>query len=632
MVNITWQETIYSSGTDEFILPCNPRFGKEITFRIKVFKENPIVSIFLCFAPDGEELTVEMQKNEGEGFFTYYSVQYRIKTKILSYRFMILTRDTQYWYNAGGLVNFLPNDQKNFKLILDFDDPEWVKKSVFYQIFPDRFFDGNPMNNVQSGEYSYRGRTSKSRNWGELPHASSSSYSHVDFYGGDLEGILQKIPYLLSLGINALYLNPIFTSQSNHKYDTVNYKEIDPHFGGEEAFISLIHALHDQGIRIILDGVFNHTGNEHQWFKTAQAENESKYVDFYTFYEHPDNYLSWFGHKSLPKLNYHSSDLCDEIYRSDDSIIQYWLKEPYNIDGWRIDVANMLARQDDYEIFKQIWEEFRKSAKGVNTSCYLLGEHFFDPSPLLNGTRLDAVMNYRGFYQPVLKWLLQIEEIGVVSKGKFYRQQLETDFTTDMLNQQMFEFRSLLPFQLQLLQFNLLTSHDIPRFNTLANNNLKKIQMGLVFLFTYIGVPSIYYGDEIGLEGGRDPDCRRCMIWDEGKWNKALHDLYRRLIQIRKFATALEKGSFRTIYLSEDLLCFVREYRDEVVITILNNGSASKLVNIPFWKIGLMNINLYALLNSSVVQISEGILSLQIPEHSSEIYSTNQELRDIHLV
>ncbi len=625
MAHIAWQETVHSDGTDEYLFPSNPRVGDEVTFKIRVYNVNPIRAIYLCFAPEGEELTLKLEEKETDSFFTYYKICHKIKTKSLSYRFMIITSEVQYWYTSAGMFSYLPTDQTNFKLLLDFDDPEWVKKSVFYQIFPDRFFDGDPDNNVQSGEYTYRGRTSVARKWGELPQTSNSTYSHVDFYGGDLEGIMQKIPYLVSLGINALYLNPIFTSLSNHKYDTINYKEIDPHFGGEKAFLKLVRALHSQEVKIILDGVFNHTGDQHTWFKAAYTNKESKFTNFYTFNEHPNDYVAWFGHKSLPKLNYSNADLCNEIYRDDNSIAQYWLKEPYNIDGWRIDVANMLARQDDYEIFKQIWEEFRRSVKKVKASCYLLGEHFFDPTPLLNGSRLDAVMNYRGFYQPVLKWLLQSEEIGVITGSRFHRQQLHTFFSTEMMNRQMKDFRSVLPFQLQLLQFNLLSSHDVPRFNTLADNDKRIIQMGLIFLFTYIGVPSIYYGDEIGLEGGRDPDCRRCMIWNESKWNKPLLEFYKTLIRLRKNSVALEKGSFRTIYLEDDVICYIRQYQNEVIATVINNGDSPVKVEIPFWKVGMMDEKMYTLLESTNLQIEDGVLTIFLSKYSGEIIKNYQK-------
>ncbi|MHA2169868.1 MAG: maltodextrin glucosidase [Candidatus Kariarchaeaceae archaeon] len=623
MNDINWKETVHSDGTSEFISPSNPNIGDKIIFRIKIYKHNPLKTVYLVIAPEGEELVLQMEKRRTDSFFTYYEIDWRVESKLLSYRFMLLSEKKQYWFNARGLVSFVPSDHFNFKLILNFENPIWIPQSIFYQIFPDRFFDGNPSINVKTDEYTYRGRSTVARTWGELPNISSKTYSHVDFYGGDLRGIYEKIPYLLSLGINALYLNPIFTSYSNHKYDTVDFKEIDPHFGNNIEFSKLVQELHQQGIRIILDGVFNHTGSHHTWFKSAQADPHSKYVNYYTFWEHPNNYLSWFGHKSLPKLNYMSQDLKKEIYDDEDSVAQYWLKEPYNVDGWRIDVANMLARQQDYQIFNKIWEELRIAVKSVNPACYLMGEHFFDPTPLLNGTRLDAVMNYRGFYNPVLKWILQTDKIGIITEKQYKRREIKAKFSSETLHRQMLEFRAVLPFQLQLLQFNLLTSHDVPRLMTLMQNDLSRVKLAVIFLFTYIGVPSIYYGDEIGMEGKRDPDCRRCMIWDESKWNSELLLFYKTLIQIRRSSQALQQGSFREIFIQDLIYCFIRQYKEDLVLVVLNNSDEEKLIEIPVWKLGLLSGVFSSLLDDAKIEIQNGSIKILISSKSGNIYSND---------
>ncbi|MHA1215571.1 MAG: maltodextrin glucosidase [Candidatus Hodarchaeales archaeon] len=621
---VNWQETIHSDGSEEFISPGNPQIGDLIKIRIRMFKNSPIKDIFLCIAPEGEEINLKMEVDEETDFFRYFAVNVRIESKIFHYQFIVQTENRVYWYTSLGLSPYPQVSSKSFKIIANFEEPSWVKRSIFYQIFPDRFYDGDPSNNVKTGEYTYRGQTTVARKWGENPK-SDKGYSHVDFYGGDLAGIRKKISYLKELGVNALYLNPIFKSYSNHKYDVVSFKTIDEHLGTNEGFAELVKELHSNDIKIILDGVFNHTGVEHDWFIKAKRNPNSQYAGYYTFHDHPEKYVSWLGYKILPKLNYQDEGLKKEIYKKTDSVVQFWLKPPYLVDGWRVDVANMLSRQGDFQNHLTIWQEIRAAVKNCNSEVYLMGEHFFDATELLDGTRLDGVMNYRGFYQPVTKWLLKKETIGIIDEKKFSRKTLNIEFSAFDLHQQLSEYLAIVPFQIQLLQYNLLNSHDLPRFITLANNNMKILELGLFLLFTYIGVPSIYYGDEIGLEGGRDPDCRRCMIWDESQWNHKIRELYKKLIKIRRSFKSLQEGSYKVLLVDNELFCFVRFLKDEFVLAIMNNNRQSQSVKIPLWKVGFMTGRVINLISEKEYEANEGFLEIAAESYQGLLLS-NQYL------
>ncbi len=621
---IDWKETLVTSGTDDFIKPNYPKIGSQVTIKLKVFKDNPIEHIFIRIAPNGEEINIDLHKSFEDSFFTTFEVSFVIVTRETHYRFGISTDTDFYWLNAENkLKRSYPSDLFDFKLLADFDDPEWVKEAIFYQIFPDRFFDGDPSNNVKTDEYEWHGKKSVARKWNDY-HRNPHDYPSLDFYGGDLEGIKQKIPYLKELGISAIYLNPIFHAPSNHKYDIMDYKSVDKHFGTNKEFAEVVNQLHKNGIKIILDGIFNHTGEGHRWFNRlnifsdrngAFNTQDSPFYDFYTFYDWPEDYHSWMGHKSLPKLNYNSDKLRQEIYKNDDSVIKYWLSAPYNIDGWRIDVANMLGRQNESQLYEEIWDELRSELKKCRSDAYLMGETFFDGTPLLDGKKLDAVMNYQAFNFPLLKWLTKKEVIYITENQSKKRVIKNIVFTVQDFREQLAHFRSITAFQLQLLSFNLLGSHDVPRFLTRLENNVAKFKLANIFLFTYIGVPSIYYGDEIGMQGSFDPDNRRPMIWNQEEWNQDIFQFLKILIKLRNSYSELKKGSFQELYYQDELFSYVRQLDENFTIVILNNNNKPISCSIPLWKIGLMDGKVQDYLSTQQFEVQNGMIQLNLKEY-----------------
>lgn len=625
-----WKETIITGGSEDFLNPSNPRIGSAIIIKLKVSKDNPIEHIFLRIAPNGEEINHEMKKSNEDDFFVWYQVSITIITKITLYRFSIITPEQIYWLNSKlKLLKTTPSDTYDFKLLADFEDPAWIKDSIFYQIFPDRFLDGDPSNNVKTGEYSWYGNQSVARKWDDY-EKKQGDYPSLEFYGGDLEGIRQKIPYLKELGINSIYLNPIFHAPSNHKYDIMDYKTIDKHFGSNEEFARLVEELHTNGIKIILDAILNHTGEGHVWFNKLNVFKEqngaynkpnSPYHDFYTFNEWPEDYVSWLGHKSLPKLNYKSEKLREEVYKNDDSVIKYWLTKPYNIDGWRIDVANMLARQDETQLHLNVWEELRIEMKKCKPDAYLMGETFFDPAILLDGTKLDAVMNYQGFTFPLVKWLTKKEIFYIKVNNKIERKIYPVNYTAKDMKKQLVNFRAILPYQIQLLNFNLLSSHDVPRFLTRLEGNISLYKIAIIFLFTYIGVPSIYYGDEIGMQGSFDPDNRKPMIWKQEKWNMELVNFYKSMIALRKSKEELKKGLIKEIFCRDEIFSYSRILKNKRTLIILNNSAVEQKISVPVWKIGFQNQNLIEYLTKKVVKVKNGTIELEVRNYECLILS-----------
>lgn len=620
-----WKETVFSDSSMTYFSPENPSVGDEVTIRLQMLASAPVEEVELRIAPEGEEKLVPMTKSRKIGLLQQFEVKTIVPSHLFHYRFYIYSGGREYWYCGKGLVSYEPLDLFDFKVVAGFEDPSWVKSSVFYQIFPDRFHNGNPDNPAKKATEDPRGRVINHREWGSSPleFLSPSHYPSTDYYGGDLEGIRQKIPYLVDLGITALYLNPIFWASTNHKYDTTDYRTIDPMFGSEEEFIQLVKELHQAGIRIILDGVFNHTGVTHRWFNQhnlfsepgAYNDEHSPFFEYYMFNNHPEDYVAWEGIKNLPKLNYQSSKLRDEIY-GPNGVVRHWLRAPYNIDGWRMDVANMLARQGAFQDYLTIWADLRAGMKEERPEAYLMGEHFFDGTNLLQGLHLDGVMNYRGFTMPLIRWLTETELwVELDRRGQVVVKRRTTLFETADFLQQLEVFRSTVPFQTQLLNFNLLDSHDTPRFLSLVGGDVNRFKVAIILLFTYIGVPSVYYGDEVGLEGLGDPDCRRTMMWDEDHWEKSIQDLYKKLITLRKNMAELQVGSIRFLTHTENAIAFARILEDQFSLVVVNRGKEPEDLAVPLWKLGFSTITLQNILGEGTFSCRGGLLTLTLPPY-----------------
>jgi alpha-glucosidase len=528
---------------------------ESLLLRLRTSLGAPIKQVFLRCAPDGEQqmLEVEPAPPRAGWHCQWWEISLKLHSPALSYRFFLITDKGCYWLTAVGLLRHLPTDHHDFQVVADPERCQWLEQSVFYQIFPDRFCDGDPSNNVRTGQYQLDGKDVVARPWGALPDATQGSR---EFFGGDLQGIEQKLDYLSQrLGVNGIYLNPIGTAPSNHKYDVASYTEVDPHLGGEEAFLGLKRAMEQRQMRLMLDIVPNHCGVQHPWFQAALADPEAETAEFFTFNPHPQDYECWLGVRTLPKLNYASELLRQRMYSGPDSIMRHWLRPPYRIDGWRIDVANMLGRSGQQQLGHKVIRGMRKAVKEENPDAYFLGENFFDASSYLQGDELDATMNYRGFMMPMFHWLTgqDFEAAFGRSWGDLHplsSEDLETQWRT---------WRATVPWAATRIQFNLLDSHDTPRLLHLVNGDQDKADVARLLLFTYPGVPCLYYGDEIGLDGGKDPDNRRTMNWDESNWNLDELKRWSQLIGLRKDSTALGRGSFQMLCAQHDTLAFLRE-------------------------------------------------------------------------
>lgn len=433
--------------------------------------------------------------------------------------------------------------------------PEWVKHAIFYQIFPDRF--------ASSATIQKPGFLEP---WDTPP-------TTFGFKGGDLMGVCERLDYLKDLGINAIYFTPILQSTANHRYHTHDYLRVDPILGGDAAFLKLLNQAHKRGIRVVIDGVFNHASRGFYQFNHALENGKSSpYLDWFTFRDFPLNaysgkigYEAWWGIPALPKFNTKTPAVREFLF----GVAEHWMR--FGADGWRLDVAGEI--DDD-----SFWREFRARVKAINPEAYIVGEIWHEAQRWLQGDQFDAVMNYlftracMGFFARDKHDSAQIEGSGVAPVPAF---------DSRGFAHEMNRLLSLYPQAITQSQMNLLDSHDISRFVTYAKGDTSALKLATLFQMTYPGAPSVYYGDEIGLAGGKDPDCRRTFPWDQPlSWDRDLLGWFKSAIQLRKKYVALRTGDFRVLYAEDDVLAYARVLDDERLIVVLNSGMNDALLDV----------------------------------------------------
>ena len=610
------KEALFSDGTEYYRIPAEPKAGDTVTIKFRTQRNN-VDSVYLV----SQEQRVQMEICGTENGFDYYSAQVTIGADIFRYYFEIQYGWVTCYYNNQG-VCMKHEGRMDFEIYPGFDTPKWAKGAVMYQIYVDRFLNGDPTNDVVTGEYHYIGDKSvQVEQWNKIPAVMGVR----EFYGGDLQGIMNKLDYLQDLGVEVIYLNPIFVSPSNHKYDCQDYDYVDPHYGrivedcnegillgddddnshawkyikrvtdkknleaSNELFAKLTAEIHRRGMKIILDGVFNHCGSFNKWMdreriyenqegypKGAYVSADSPYRNFFSFndpnaWPYNTSYDGWWAHDTLPKLNYEGSrELYDYILR----VGQKWVSAPYNVDGWRLDVAADLGHSNDFN--HQFWKDFRKAVKAANPNAIILAEHYGNPEGWLKGDEWDTVMNYP-FYLNLID-LLADEKI-----------------TVSQFVQNLGYLKGRLHKNCYPLMWNLIDSHDTARFLHLCNDNKKKQHLAAAFQLLLPGMPMIYYGDEYAMPGANDPDCRRGMYWDEEYQDKEMYEWYKRLIQVRKSHACIVEGELAGSVTEDEegTIVLIRKNGEETIAMIFNCSSSAKKFNEYTQKYNLLTENTF---------------------------------------
>ena len=630
------REALFCDGTGDYVIPAEPEINEKVVLRFRT-AHNDVDEVKLHA---GEQIYT-LWKMQTTGEFDFYEIEYQLGTEPFRDYFEI-KKGTEICYFSRYGVTYRAEEYYSYIIQPGVSTPEWAKGAVMYQIFVDRFYNGDPTNDVEDDEYIYIGAPCKKiKDWSQVP----ASMDIRNFYGGDLQGVIDKLDYLQDLGIEVIYFNPLFVSPSNHKYDIQDYDYIDPHYGkivvddGEvlpkgakdnihatkyqqrtgdlrnleasnQLFAKLVDAMHQRGMKVILDGVFNHCGSFNKWMdreriyepqpdypKGAYVSAESPYRSFFLFHNNQDSawpyngtYDGWWGHDTLPKLAYEESpDLEDYIMR----IGKKWVSAPYNIDGWRLDVAADLGFSNEYNHL--FWKRFRKEVKSVNPDALILAEHYGEPQDWLQGDEWDSVMNYDAFMEPVTWFLTGMEK---------HSDERRTDLwgnADNFIGAMRHFMASMLTPSLQVAM-NELSNHDHSRFLTRTNHkvgrvsqhgtkgaeegvNLAVMREAVVMQMTWVGAPTVYYGDEVGLCGFTDPDNRRTYPW--GHEDQELLAFHKEMIRIHKTEKPLRKGSIKLLAAGKNLLAYGRFEKDEQLVIIVNNSSILKEVTVPVWLTGM---------------------------------------------
>jgi alpha-glucosidase len=585
-----------------------PGYFEDLNDQIRVklaLKADRSVRASVRIEPDNEEYLIPMSiVGENEGWIsleaTFSKSEHIAQTE---YLFKIVAKDDSCWLGSAGIEAHMPRNIHMFRYSHDRRLPTWSASQVFYQVFPERFANGDDSLSPRNKEYRYLDRVDiVKKNWNELPEQKTGGF---EFFGGDLVGVKQKLGYLNNkLGVTALYLNPVFTSQSSHKYDTVDYYNVDPHFGGNEALECLIKDAHSRDMKIVLDAVINHTSVMHPWFQSAQNGNE---IDQARYVFEGDAYGSWKNHRSLPTLDYSNPQVVDEMMTGDDSVIRHWLREPYNIDGWRMDVIHMLGEGKGAANNAQHVRTLRGVIKEENDQALLLGEHFFEATGWLQGDQEDCAMNYFGFAHPVRAFFAGLDIAMDPIK-----------LTAAEFMKWLREARARISFDHQLLQFNQLDSHDTPRFLSMLDDDTDLLNASIGFLMSYVGTPCLYYGTEVGMTGKDDPGCRACFPWDESDWNLNVLEHTQRWISHRKSISALSQGAMVDLYAQGQCVAFARVLENQIAFVVLNLGDSKEILVDAQLPQSLENLTLKE--GPAELQQSDGVLKIQVPAKSVSLW------------
>ena len=678
-------EAFFSDTSENYCIPAEPDPGQTVRVRFRAPREDYLNVEFVA-AESGD--SISMFVAGADRYFRYYELQFEVGEEPVSWFFRISDRTSEYLYDASG-VTTLRNPEFPFRLYPGYHTPEWAKGAVMYQIFVDRFCRGNRATDVLDDEYIYIGLPVRHiEDWNENPSTFDVGY----FYGGDLTGVRKKLSYLKDLGVEVIYFNPIFVSPSNHKYDTQDYEHIDPHLtvivkdegevlprgaqtnenatkyicrttdrenleASDRFFADFVKEAHSMGLRVILDGVFNHCGSFNKWMDREKIYSrsgnyapgafesaDSPYHSYFAFSRNsysdwPDNksYDGWWDNDTLPKLNYEASErLVNTIL----GVGRKWLMPPYSVDGWRLDVAADLGHSAHFN--HSFWARFRQMVKSVNPEALILAEHYGNPSSWLNGREWDTIMNYDAFMEPVSWFLTGMEKHSDRSDPSFRG---DGKRFWNMMRCNM----AKLPMPALLTSMNELSNHDHSRFLTRTNQvtgrlqtkgaaaaeegvNYAVMRQAVVIQMTWPGAPTIYYGDESGVCGWTDPDSRRTYPW--GRENHELQDFHRYMVRIHASCGAFRKGSLIPLCMEEDLVSYGRVFGEEKAVVCVYTGEEEKILDLPVWRVGIREYDSVTRVmlttdsnyNVGAVEyaVQNGVLTVRMKKNSAAVFTARE--------
>ena len=560
----------HHDGSDLYVSNSAPKIGDKITLKVRVPNDYLFEKAMLRIYHDGEPRIFEMKLTKKGAVESWYQATVEILNLQNSYRFAFIGHGKYEYLNARGLFDHDVHSNNDFQIVAIPANPAWINSSVFYQIFPDRF--------ARSGKVNITPDWAYPREWNLLPRGRGK-YTGQELYGGDLYGVQEHLDHIIELGANGIYFTPIFPSRSNHRYDATSFDHVDPILGGDKAFQSLIKVSKKKGVRILGDLTSNHCGAGHDWLAKAKKDKKSKERSYF-FWDKSIKwgYVGWYGLESLPKLNYASKALRKAVYEGKNSIVKKWISPKFGMAGWRIDVGNMTGVQGAENHHVEVMRGIRNAMQEVNPDTWLVAENGDFIASDLDGLGWQGAMNYQGFMRPFWNWINRNPEITGGFQGLPFAM---PKINGKQLVASIQEFNSSIPWRSLTASMMLLDSHDTARFRTVVLGDIAAHKTAMTMMLSYPGVPSIFAGDEIGLEGSWGEDARRTINWeDRSGWDVEFFAEVKKLVKLRKTQDALINGGLRWVSVENDYIAYLRESKKQSILVLVSRGPINATIDL----------------------------------------------------
>jgi alpha-glucosidase len=555
----------HHDGSERYVAEPPDELGDETTVFLRVPRASAVDAVAVRYVHDGEPGIARAEVDRESEHEVWWRARFPVWNPATPYRWLLGGGDVGYaWVNGAGLQPFDVTDADDFVATTDRGGPDWHLESVVYEVFPDRFASAGL--DVDPPEWAVP------RSWDDAPTGRGPETPR-EWFGGDLVGLESRLEHIAELGANVVYLTPVFPAGSTHRYDCTTFGEVDPLLGGDDALVALVRSAHERGLRVLGDLTTNHVGDRHEWFVAARSDPGSAEHAFFVFDERLEHgYESWYGVPNLPKLDYRSLELRRRMFAGESPVAGRWLEPPYSLDGWRVDVANMTGRLHDVDVSAEVARGVRAAATAARSDAVVVAEHAYDARSDLRQSGWHGTMTYAGFTRPLWTWL----------RGDLSSEPAESflglpvgvpRLPGDAVVETMRRFRAGVPWPAVLHSWTILDSHDTARFRTIAGSRERQLA-GIGVQMTSPGVPMVFAGAELGLEGDWGEDARRTMPWSRPEsWDTGLLDGYRRLIGLRRSSRALARGGIRYAHVSADAIAYLREVRGETVLCLAARAS-----------------------------------------------------------
>jgi len=552
--------TPHHDGSELYAPETPAELGGTATVRLRVPRASAVDAVAVRYVTDGEpHVAIAEVDEEGDGE-TWWRASFPVENPATPYRWLLSGGTVGYgWVTGDGLVGHDVPDADDFVCAVGDDGPAWHVEGVVYQVFPDRF--------ARSGVDREPPTWAVARGWDETPTGWGPD-TPLEWFGGDLGGVEAHLDHVAELGASILYTTPFFPARSTHRYNATSFDEVDPLLGGDDALVSLVRAAHERGIRVIGDLTVNHVGDDHPWFESAR-DAEAPERGFFWFDERlRHGYEAWAGVRTLPKLDHRDAELRQRLLGDAEAVVRRWLRPPFDLDGWRLDVANMAGRRGEVDVSRELARATRAATLDARPDAVLVAEHAHDARGDLQGDGWHGTMAYMGFTRPAWEWL----------RGDTLPAELQLGFlglpvevprlAGDAVTATMRRFRAGVPWRSVIHSWVLLDSHDVARFRVVSGSRERHV-VGIGLQMTTPGVPMVFAGDELGLEGSWGEDARRTMPWARPEtWDTTLLAAYRTLIGLRRSLPALVRGGIRFAHVGADAIAYLRETRDERLLCL----------------------------------------------------------------